>query len=135
RSIRWLDVTRLRQLQETFWELWSLPIKKPAPRYTPTANAPTEAKDRVFRAAVNRQPMYVAYGAANPGAAPGAGGGDAVARVAQVQPEVDRWLDKLLHDLSAPINAVTDTHTTPASSASAPSGELAIPIEPLLVAA
>src|SRR5262245_33192237 len=134
RGIRWLDVTRLRGWQETFWELWSMPVPRPSPRYTPTANAPNEATDRVRRAAVTHQPLYVAYTATAPAAAPPAGPAEAVARVAQVRPEVDRWLDRLLNDLGHPIFDVTDTQTIPASSGSAPSGEVAVPIEPFLIA-
>jgi hypothetical protein len=129
RGIRWLDVTRIRQWRETFWELWSLPVPAPTPRYTPTPTAPSEAKDRVTRAGVRHQPMYVAYTAALPAAAPPTAPGDALARLDQVRPDIDRWLDKLLHDLTHPPAEVTDSQPISGSN-----GSVAVPIEPFLIA-
>ena len=128
-GIFWLDVTRIRQWREMFWELWSLPLPAPTPRYTPTPNAPAEAKHRVTRAGATHQPMYVAYTAVSPAAAPPAASGDAFARVDQVRPDVDRWLDKLEHDLNHPPWQVTDAQTISGSN-----GTVAVPIEPFLIA-
>src|SRR5215471_2196527 len=82
-GIQWLDASRLRPTDEAFWELWSLPVDHPLPRYTPPANARAAAMDRVTRAGAIRQPMYVAYTAASPAAAPPAAPGDAAARIGQ----------------------------------------------------
>jgi hypothetical protein len=96
------------------WRLWG-----------PEALA--EAKARVDRAGVLRQPMYVAYGAAGPAAAPVAGGAAALARVAQVQVDLQRWLHRLLHDLSAPPWELQDVQAVTGHAGS----EVKLPIEPL----
>lgn len=130
-GIRWLPASRIKEApQGSLWEVWSLPIPKPTPRYVPTANAPAEGKQRVDRAGVLKQPMYVAYSASNPATAPAATGADAVTRVGQVQTELHRWLDILLNDLSAPIWTLQDQHTLQGQAQSS----VAIPIEPFLLA-
>jgi hypothetical protein len=129
RSIRWLDMTRVRELgKESLWEIWSLPVKA-APRYHPTPNAIAEAKDRLTRAAVQRQPLYVAYGSASPVTAPPATGSDAMLRVDQVRGELDRWLHKLLHDTSRPTWELTDDQAIQGT----PNSTVSVPIEPFLI--
>lgn len=130
-GIRYLPAERLKEFEKpSIWSVWSLPVKNPGPRYTPTNNAQSEAKDRVQRAAVVRQPMYVAYGASAPGAAPSADGNDGFARVMQVEPEIQRWLDRLLNDFSAPPWALKDDQTIQGQASS----NVAVPIEPFLLA-
>lgn len=127
-GIRWLDAGRLKGVQQDrFWELWSLPVD-PAPRYAPTPAARAEAKDRIARAAVTRQPLSVAFGATAPSAAPAATPADALQRVDQVRPELDRWLKRLLTDLSQPIDELQDVHPITGQN-----GKAAIPIEPFLI--
>ncbi|WP_140635950.1 hypothetical protein [Methylibium rhizosphaerae] len=130
-GIRWLAFERAKEFQrDELWEVWSLPIDTPTPRYVPTANARMEAKDRVNRAAVLKQPMYVAYGATGPAAAPSATGADALARVGQVDGELQRWLDILLNDMSAPTWELQDTHGITGQAKS----NVSIPIEPFMLA-
>lgn len=130
-GIRWLPAERLKEFDKpALWEVWSLPVKTPSPRYTPTANAQSEAKDRVHKAGVLRQPLYVAYTASAPATAPAATGADAFGRVQQVEPDLRRWLDTLLNDFSAPIWALKDEHKIQGQAKS----NLAVPIEPFLLA-
>lgn len=130
-GIRYLPAERLKEFeQQSIWGVWSLPVTSPGPRYTPTSNAQSEAKDRVQRAAVLRQPMHVAYGASAPSTAPSADGNDAFARVLQVEPEVQRWLNRLLHDFSAPPWALKDDQSIQGQASS----NVAVPIEPFLLA-
>lgn len=130
-GIRWLPAARIKEFQkDALWEVWSLPIDKPAPRYVPTANAPLEAKQRVDRAAVRKQPLYVAYNTPSPAAAPPATGADAIDRIGQVDGELQRWLDILLHDLSAPTWELQDKQAITGQAQS----KVAIPIEPFLLA-
>lgn len=130
-GIRWLPAARTKDFQGFgLWEVWSLPLKKPTQRYMPTANAMPEAQDRVQRAAVLRQPLHVAYSAAGPAGAPPASGADAVTRVGQVEPELQRWLDILLNDMSAPPSALLDQHAIQGVGQST----VGIPIEPFLLA-
>ncbi|HEX3135058.1 MAG TPA: hypothetical protein VHX44_15950, partial [Planctomycetota bacterium] len=130
-GIRWLPYERVQDfLKFSLWEIWSLPLSKPTPRYTPTANAVAEAKDRVQKAGVLRQPLYVAYNASGPATAPVATGIDALKRVDQVRPDLQRWLDILLTDLSKPTWALQDTHAIQGQANSSTS----VPIEPYLLA-
>ena len=130
-GIRWLPEERVKEFEKfSVWEVWSLPLDRPAPRYTPTPNAPSEAKDRVHRAGALRQPMYVAYSAASPGVAPAATGGDAYARVSQVMSDIDRWMDRLVNDLNQPTWALLDKHPIKGQADS----NLSVPIEPFLLA-
>ncbi len=128
RGMLWIDTARLKPLREEAWALWSLPVGSPMPRYTPTPAAAAEAKDRVTRAGVTLQPMYVANASASPAACPPAPTGAAAARVGQVQPELDRWLKALLTDLTVPAWQVTDTQAI-----SGQNGTMATPIEPFLL--
>lgn len=130
RGILWLAASTTKELKDEFWKLWSLPLTKPAPRYIPTANAVAEAKDRVDRAGVRRQPMYVTVDTPGPASSPPASGGDAVARVAQVNGDLQRWLHQLLHDLSKPPWAIQDSQTITGQVQSG----VDIPIEPFLLA-
>lgn len=129
-GIRWLAASRFKDLKFGLWEVWSLPLDRPAPRYVPTPNALAESKARVDRAGVLRQPMYVAYGAAGPAAAPAAGGAAALARVAQVQVDLQRWLHRLLHDLSAAPWELQDVQAVTGHAGS----EVKLPIEPFVLA-
>lgn len=130
-GLRWLPAQRVKEVQKSqLWEIWSLPLNKGTPRYVPTVNAPDEAKHRVHNAGVLRQPMYVAYGAAYPASSPVATGVDALQRVDQVKPELHRWLDVLLHDLSAPTYELQDEQKISGKANS----KMAIPIEPFLLA-
>ena len=129
-GVSWLDAGRAGELwKASFWEVWSLPVK-PAPRYTPTAAARSEAKQRVAAAAVPRQPLHVAYGASAPASAPPAGGADAFKRLAQVQSGIDRWLDTLLNDLSRPTIELVDQHPLDGAI----EGTMSLPLEPFLIA-
>jgi hypothetical protein len=133
-GIRWIDATAVqRHGEERLWEWWSLPVS-PAPRYTPPADAVAEADHRVDRAAVLRQPMYVAYTAAGPASAPAAGGVDAAQRVAQVRPRIDTWLKSLLHDLSAPTWSLRDQQPITSQAAGSQPGNLGVGIETSLLA-
>lgn len=126
----WLNAARAqRYWKESLWETWSLPVE-PAPRYTPTPNARIEAQQRVDRAGVLRQPMYVAYGASSPAAAPPATGADALQRIAQVQSGMDDWLKILLHDLSKPTWELYDKKPINGPNG----GDMSVPIEPFLIA-
>ena len=130
-GIRWLPAQRVKEMQKTsLWEIWSLPLSKATPRYVPTVNAPDEAKHRVHNAAVLRQPMYVAYGASNPASSPVATGVDALKRIDQVKPELHRWLDILLNELSAPTYELQDEQKISGKAKS----KMAVPIEPFLLA-
>jgi hypothetical protein len=130
-GIRWLPYERIQEyLKFSLWEIWSLPLSKPAPRYTPTPNAQNESKDRVQKAGVLRQPLYVAYSATGPSTSPAATGVDAQKRVDQVAPDLKRWLDILLNDLSAPTWALQDKHGIQGKANSSAS----VPIEPFLLA-
>jgi hypothetical protein len=128
-GVRWLArEDLLKNAQFELWRLWSLPVLA-APRYTPTANAEGEAKDRVLRGAPTRHPMYVAYTAPDPGSAPAAVPDDAMKRVDATRDVVDRWLDAVLNDLSLPTWEIKDTH--PISEAK---GEVSVPVEGHLIA-
>lgn len=130
-GIRWLPAQRVKEMQKTsLWEIWSLPLSKATPRYVPTVNAPDEAKHRVHNAGVLRQPMYVAYGASNPSSSPVATGVDALHRIDQVKPELHRWLEILLNDLSAPTYELQDEQKISGKAKS----KMAVPIEPFLLA-
>lgn len=132
-AIRWLDNARLRGHEETgFWKLWSLPVKA-APRYTPPANALAEADKRVDRAGVRRQPMHVAFNASGPAAAPLATGADALARVGQVKPNLDKWLDVLLHDLSHPTWALQESQALTGQHPGSAAGTMGLGIEKFLL--
>jgi hypothetical protein len=127
-GIRWLDAARVKDDQEQLWEIWSLPVKKAGPRYTPTPDAVHEAAQRVEGAAATRLPLYVANTATAPATAPPATPADATARVDQVRPHLDRWVDALLTDLAHPTWEVTDTQ-----GISGTDGSVAVPIEPFLI--
>lgn len=130
-GIRWLPAARVKEFEKfSLWEVWSLPLERPAPRYTPTPNAPVEAKDRVHRAGVLRQPMYVAYPSASPSVAPVATGADAFARVSQVAGDLHRWVDRLVNDVSQPTWALLDEHPIQGQADS----NISVPIEPFLLA-
>lgn len=132
-GIRWIDATAVQRHGEgRLWEWWSLPVK-PAPRYTPPDDAINEAGHRVDRSAVLRQPMYVAYTAAGPGAAPAAGGAEAAQRVAQVRPRIDKWLETLLHDTSSPTWDLRDQQAI-SQAAGSQSGKMGVGIETSLLA-
>lgn len=127
---RWLareDVER--RLKPSLWRIWSLPVDKTTPRYTPTPDALQEAKDRVFRGAPERQPMYVAYDAPDPGAAPAAIPDDAYARVDISIPTLSHWLDKVLNDMSVPAWDVRDVQSLVEHD-----GKVSIPVEGHLLA-
>ncbi|GAB2860998.1 hypothetical protein GCM10027277_32050 [Pseudoduganella ginsengisoli] len=133
-GIRWIDATAVQRHGEgRFWEWWSLPVD-PAPRYTPPPNADSEAGHRVDRAAVTRQPMYVAYTAASPASAPAAGGAEAAQRVAQVRPRIDQWLKTLLHDLSEATWDLRDQQAISNQAAGSQPGEMGVGIETSLLA-
>jgi len=129
RSIRWLDANRVKQPQEMLWEVWSLPVAGPTPRYLPRPTSVADAQDRIQRAAVVRQPMYVAWKSAGPPAAPPATPQDALKRVDQVRPDIDKWLDRLLNDTSKPIQELTDDRNL-----STASGSISVPMEPFVIA-
>lgn len=127
RALSWLDSSVTKGLKEEAWAVWSLPVKQ-TPRYTPTPDAPAEAKARVLVAGARRQPMYIAYTAASPAAAPAAVPGDAMGRVAQVAGELEDWLAILLNDLSKPTAELTDTQAITGVK-----GQISVPIEPALI--
>ena len=130
-GIRWLPAERLQELAKfSLWEVWSLPLDRPTPRYTPTPNAPDEAKERVHRAGVLRQPLYVAYSSASPSTAPAATGDDAFDRVSQVASDLHRWVDRLVNDMSLPTWALLDEHPVQGQADS----NISVPIEPFLLA-
>lgn len=134
-GLRWLGFSavsgRMAEDRGELVALWSLPLKEPTPRYQPTASALSDAKDRVHRAAVVHQPLYVDFGSAGAVSPLPADGNDAMARVSQVQPQLEKWLDKLLHDLSRPPHEVLDEHTINGKIDS----HLGVPIEPFLLSA
>ncbi len=127
RGLAWLDGSVTQKLRDSAWAVWSLPVK-PAPRYQPTADAVAEAKARVDRGAVLRQPLHIAYTAAAPAVAPPATAADAQKRVAQVAGEIDRWLGILLTDLSQPTSALKDSQ-----GIAGVDGTIGFPIEPALL--
>ena len=99
-GIRWTRLAGVvEKLDETLWEVWSLPVV-PAPRYTPTASALADAAARVARAAVVKQPLYVAYDATSPATAPAATPADAQSRLAEMRVQIDPWVRRLLTDLN-----------------------------------
>ncbi|WAS94935.1 hypothetical protein [Nannocystis punicea] len=130
KGIKWLDSAALKkaQLAEQLWQLWSLPVK-PAPRYIPTPNAASEAKDRVYRGGATRLPMYIAHTAVAPVTAPAANPGDAMDRVDQVRSEIDRWLELVLNDTSVETWEVTDTQDVDGKD-----GNVKVPVEPFVLA-
>jgi hypothetical protein len=89
-----------------------------------------DAKQRVVACAPRRQPMYVAFGAASPAAAPVATPNDALNRVQTAASEVNRWLKRLLNDMSAPTSALVDVQNFSGSTG----GRASIPMEPHLIA-
>lgn len=132
-GIRWIDISRTKgHRDETFWELWSLPVE-PAPRYTPTATAPIDGEKRVERAAVQKQPLYVAYNAATAASAPGATGVDALQRIGQVKGNLQHWLKVLLHDLSAPTWDLKDSKPIDKTTATSADGTMGLGIEKFLI--
>ncbi len=131
KSVRWIAREELeKQAKFDLWRIWSLPVK-PAPRYTPTPNAESEAKDRVLRGAPTRHPMYVAYTAGDPSSAPSAVPDDAMKRVDETRDVVERWLDTVLNDLSLPTWDLKDTRKIDNAKAK---GEIGVPIEGHLLA-
>lgn len=127
-GIRWAELTGLVDtLPETAWEIWSLPVP-PAPRYTPTASAVADAAARLARAAVLKQPLYVAYDAAGPSAAPAATPADAQTRLAEMRTQIDPWVHTLLTDMSHAPADLVDTQTM-----TGPSGTASVPIQPFLI--
>ena len=131
-AIRWVEARRMQRRDFRIWEVWSLPVD-PAPRYRPTATAMAAAVDRVQRAAVRRQPLHVAWQATGAAAAPPAGPADALQRLAQVRPELNRWLKRLLNDLSVPTWSLQDTPDLAPPSPGAPAGKMALDIEKFLL--
>ncbi|MDC0715774.1 hypothetical protein [Nannocystis bainbridge] len=130
KGIRWLDDAALKKAQmgDQLWQVWSLPVKQKA-RYIPTANAESEAKDRVHRAGATRLPMYVAHTATAPVTAPSAIPDDAMVRVDQVRSEIDRWLDLVLDDTSVETWQVTDKQDVDGKD-----GDIRVPVEPFILA-
>lgn len=129
-GIAWADISALKGVteEEKPIAIWSLPVA-PAPRYTPTPNAAAEAKDRIARTAATRQPLYVAYDAASPAAAPAATSNDALKRVEQVRQQTDKWLKEVLNDMSVEPWEVSDAQTLSGSAG----GTATVPIEPFLI--
>lgn len=129
-GIRWLDAAKLKGLQNEWqpWQVWSLPVETMA-RYNPTANAYSEAKDRVHRAAATRLPLYVAHTALTPGTAPSAIPDEAMNRVDQVHSELARWLKLALDDNSVETWEATDVQTVDGKD-----GDVKIPVEPFILA-
>lgn len=129
-GILWADISALKGATEEAKPIaiWSLPVA-PAPRYAPTPNAAAEAKARIARAAAMHQPLYVAYDAASPAAAPAATSNDALKRVEQVRPQTDTWLKQVLNDMSIPPWEVSDAQTL----SGAAGGSATLPIEPFLI--
>jgi hypothetical protein len=108
--------------------IWSLPVDL-APRYRPTPNARSEAKDRVARGAPTRLPQYCVLGQTPPASSPPAGEPLSLKRLQLMEPEVGRWLDRVLNDLSQPTFDLVDVQ--PLEDVD---GEIALPIEPHLLA-
>jgi len=108
--------------------IWSLPVDR-APRYKPTPNARSEAKDRVARGAPTRLPQYCVLGQTPPAGSPLAGEPFSLARLQLMESELGRWLDRVLNDLSQPTFDLTDVQ--PLEDVD---GEIALPIEPHLLA-
>jgi hypothetical protein len=132
-GIRWLDATAInRNTGERFWEWWSLPVA-PAPRYIPPPDAADQAKLRVQRGAVLRQPMHVAYTAAGPTIAPAAGPADAFKRLDQVRNQLDQRLKRLLQDLSQPTWALREEHAIAGQAGKAQPGSVGLGIENFLL--
>jgi hypothetical protein len=109
--------------------VWSLPVD-PAPRYRPTPNARSEAKDRVARGAPTRLPQYAVMGQTDPANSPPAGDAFSLARLGLLDAELDRWLKRLLNDLSQPTFDLQDIQ--PVEDAD---GTIALSIEPHLIGA
>ena len=109
--------------------IWSLPVD-PAPRYRPTPDARSEAKDRVARGAPTRLPQYAVMGQTDPANSPPAGDAFSLARLGLLEPELDRWLNRLLDDLSQPTFDLQDIQ--PVEDAQ---GTIALSIEPHLIGA
>jgi hypothetical protein len=133
-GIRWVDAARIQRREYAFWQLWSLPVR-PAPRYNPTPGAELEARERVQQAAVQRQPMHVAWSAATPASAPPALAVDADQRLGQVKPDLDRWLERLLFDLAQPTWELQDSHKLAKQHADSQDGALGLGIEKFLLIA
>lgn len=129
-GVRWLSRDQVvTGAKWTQWQVWSLPVEAPGPRYTPTPNARDQARQRVLRGAATHQPMYAAYTATSPATAPPAAPGDALTRVSAIAPDLDDWLKRLLHDFSAPPAQLVDTRNLAEVHGSA-----RLPIEPHLIA-
>ncbi len=128
-ALHWL--TRDDAVKPAQFELraiWSLPVDL-APRYRPTPNARSEAKDRVARGAPTRLPQYCAMGRTPPASSPPAGEPFSLKRLQLMETEVGRWLDRVLNDLSQPTFDLVDVQ--PLEDVD---GEIALPIEPHLLA-
>ncbi|HVY14339.1 MAG TPA: hypothetical protein VHB27_03865 [Rhodopila sp.] len=131
-GIRWARMSGLvEKLQESPWEIWSLPVA-PAPRYTPTANALVEAAARLARAAVVKQPLYVAYTATGPATAPAATPADAAARLAEMRTQIDPWVHRLLTDLGHAPADIVDTQPITGQNAGQ-NGTASVPVQPFLI--
>lgn len=127
-GIRWARLAGVvEKLQESNWEIWSLPVA-PAPRYTPTTNAVAEAAARVARAAVLKQPLYVDYDATAPATAAPATPADAQARLSEMRAQIDPWVHQLLTDLTHAPAEIVDTQPITGKNGSA-----SVPIQPFLI--
>ena len=128
-GLRWIARDEaVKGLEPKLRMIWSLPVE-PAPRYRPTPDARSEAKQRVERGTPQRIPQYGLLGHLPPGSAPPAPPGFSLDRVALIEADFGRWLDRLLNDLSLPPQELLDVQ--PADDG----GEVALAMEPHLLAA
>lgn len=130
-GLRWISRDEaLRELDPKLRMVWSLPVD-PAPRYKPTPDARSEAKDRVQRGNPQRVPQYGVAGQTAPGASPPASGSFSLDRIGRIEADLDRWLETVLHDLSLPTFDLVDAQPYDDGS----EGSLSLPIEPHILGA
>lgn len=113
----WIDARTLwDRARPKFWALLPLPARSGA-RYTSVADAEGRAKDRVLRGApplMGRHEELTAFFASTGGAVTP---DDELDRVGLFQPDVERWLDQLINDLSLPQLDLTTPYTVEAQGA------------------
>ena len=128
-ALSWADQDEaLKGTKQDLIMVWSLPVDR-RPRYRPTPDARSEAKDRVDRGAPTRLPQYAVMGQSDPASSPPAGSSFSLGRLSRMEPELGRWLDRVLGDTLQPTFDLRDQFPIDGAD-----GQVALPIEPHLLA-
>jgi hypothetical protein len=119
-SVSWIAAEEVPLSRFVPWRIWSLPTGA-APRYRPTTTAQADANTRVTEGATPHQPLFINPVEGGPTASPAVTPADETARVAKLSAVVAPMLSKLVNDLSAPPQQLSDNHsfTTPAIAGNA----------------